>query len=140
MSAKHALFGLILCKRLKQTNGIQKRKPSKYSSCIFQFTKMAWENICLFWCQQIGQITKSEKSEGIVRNPVFFFIKQDGQPMNFTYILTSIFLTVKDGSLQRYVSEFVVKSQRHQTIRYAKYLFLWPPQLTQKMNRSCEHI
>ena len=28
--------------------------------------------MCQFWRQQIGQVTKSEKSEGTVTNPVFF--------------------------------------------------------------------
>ena len=28
--------------------------------------------MCIFWYQQIGQVTKSYKSEGTVTNPVFF--------------------------------------------------------------------
>ena len=65
-------------------------------------------NMCLFWCQQLGQVTKSERLESIITNPVFFLEKEI-----VTHNLTFIFLTVHDGYLQRYMvclSEFVVKS------------------------------
>ena len=64
--------------------------------------------MCLFWCQQIGQVKKSEKSKGTVTNLVFF-----SKTRYSTYILPFIFLTVQDGSLQRCMVcllEFVVKS------------------------------
>ena len=64
--------------------------------------------MCLFWCQQIGQVKKIIEIGGY-RYKSRFFSKTRWS----TYILTFIILTAQDGSLQRYMvclSEFVVKS------------------------------